>query len=184
MRDAGKEISEHLNNSSKVHPVGTGGALGGYIVVKTYQMDEEKNTVEAWNDKIKPVLSPDMKESQEWAKKQGDRFNEGKLKWSLVDFDALEDTVRVLEFGARKYSSHNWKKGLKVTEILESMQRHINGMLRGEDNDPESGLPHYGHLGCNVMFLGYMLKYKPEMDDRFIDENKKVKEEDLAGKRD
>jgi hypothetical protein len=106
---------------------------------------------------------------------QGDRFNTGKPKWSLVDFDALEPMVRVLEFGAQKYSSHNWKKGLKVTEVLESLQRHINGMLRGEDNDPESGLPHTGHIQCNAMFLGYMMMYlKDSMDDRFVDTNKKT----------
>lgn len=103
----------------------------------------------------------------------GDRFNQGKLKWSLVDLDAFEDMVRVLEFGCVKYSAHNWKKGLKVSEILESTQRHINAIARGEDIDPESGLSHAGHLQCNTMFLAYMLKYKPEMDDRFIDENKK-----------
>jgi hypothetical protein len=104
---------------------------------------------------------------------QGDRFNQGKLKWSLVDFDSFEEMVRVLEFGAKKYSSHNWKKGLKVTEVLESMQRHINAILRGEDIDPESGLHHYGHIQCNTMFLGYMFKYlRTEMDDRFIDPNK------------
>lgn len=103
---------------------------------------------------------------------KGLRYNDGKLKWSLVDWDAFEDMVRVLEFGAKKYDSHNWKKGLKITEIIESMQRHINAMMRGELSDPESGLPHIGHLQCNAMFLGYMLKFKPEMDDRFIDLNK------------
>jgi hypothetical protein len=105
---------------------------------------------------------------------KGLRYNEGKLKWSLVDFDAFEDMVRVLEFGAKKYSSHNWKKGLSVTEILESNQRHINGLLRGEYLDPESGLPHHGHIQCNAMFLGYMFKFMPQMDDRFIDKNKEI----------
>lgn len=32
------------------------------------------------------------------------RYNEGKLQWSLVDFKSLEGLVRVLEFGAFKYS--------------------------------------------------------------------------------
>lgn len=103
---------------------------------------------------------------------QGDRFNEGKLKWSLVDWDAFEEMVRVLMFGAKKYDAHNWKKGLKVTEIVESLQRHVNAIMRGEDIDPESGLPHIGHIQCNVMFLGYMFKYRKNMDDRFRDPNK------------
>ena len=106
-------------------------------------------------------------------KEIGDRFNQGKLKWSLVDFDAFEEMVKVLEFGCKKYDANNWKKGLKTTEVLESMQRHINAILRGEDIDPESGLNHYGHIQCNAMFLGYMFKYMKEtMDNRFKDINK------------
>ena len=33
----------------------------------------------------------------------GDRFNTGKLKWSLLSWKALEPMVRVLMFGAEKY---------------------------------------------------------------------------------
>lgn len=105
-------------------------------------------------------------------KEAGLRFNKGKLKWSLVDMEALEPMVQVLMFGAEKYDSHNWKKGLKYTEVVESLQRHINAFLRGEDLDPESGLPHVGHMQCNTLFLGYMFQFKKEFDDRFIDENK------------
>lgn len=41
---------------------------------------------------------------------KGLRCNNGKLKWTLVDYNALEPLVEVLEFGAKKYSSNNWKK--------------------------------------------------------------------------
>lgn len=34
----------------------------------------------------------------------GLRYNKGKLRWSLVDFKSLEPMVRVLEYGAHKYS--------------------------------------------------------------------------------
>jgi hypothetical protein len=95
-----------------------------------------------------------------------DRFNTGKLKWSLVDFESLEDMVRVLEFGAEKYSVDNWKKGLPTKEIVESMLRHTFAYLNGEDLDPESGLPHLGHIQCNAMYLSYMGKHKPEFDNR------------------
>lgn len=100
------------------------------------------------------------------------RHNSGKPRWYLVDFDALEDLVKVLEFGAKKYDENNWKKGLKTTEIVESLIRHISAYLRGEDNDPESGLPHSGHIMCNAMFLSYMHKFKPSFDTRRKDDNK------------
>lgn len=102
---------------------------------------------------------------------KGDRFNEGKLKWSLVSFEALRPMIEVLEFGANKYSSWNWTKGLKYTEICESLLRHVHSFLSGEDNDKESKLSHVGHILCNAMFLSYMFLFKKDMDDRYIDEN-------------
>lgn len=102
----------------------------------------------------------------------GDRYNEGKLRWGLVDFDALSPMVRVLEAGAKKYSDHNWKKGLSYTSTMESLQRHLNSFSRGEDLDQESGLPHIGHILCNAMFLSYYYQFLPNFDDRYIDSNK------------
>lgn len=88
------------------------------------------------------------------------RFNKGKLEWSLVDFESLEDMVRVLEFGAKKYKRDNWKKEMSVRKIIESMLRHTFALLKGELNDKESGLPHVGHIQSNAMFLAYHLNKK------------------------
>ena len=101
----------------------------------------------------------------------GLRYNTGKLKWSLVSWKALAPMVRVLMFGAEKYDDHNWKKGLKYTEVTESLQRHLNAFIEGENDDPESKLSHVGHILCNAMFLSYMSMYKKDMDDRYIDLN-------------
>lgn len=96
---------------------------------------------------------------------QADRHNKGKPKYSLLDLNSFEDCVRVLEFGAEKYSRDNWKKGLPVSEILDSMLRHISAIQRGEFIDPESGLPHHGHISCNVMFLEHTIKNHPDLID-------------------
>lgn len=95
-----------------------------------------------------------------------DRFNEGKVQWSLVDFKSLEPMVRVLEFGAQKYTRDNWKKGLPITKIFDSLQRHLIAFIGGEDVDSESGIEHLGHALCNIMFMQYMMTNKPELDDR------------------
>lgn len=99
---------------------------------------------------------------------QADRANIGKMRWTLMDFESMKDMIAVLEFGAKKYSKDNWKKGLPVTEITDSMLRHLVAFLAGENIDPESGLPHTGHIMCNAMFLSHMYKFKPEFDDRVI----------------
>lgn len=98
-------------------------------------------------------------------KEQADRFNSGKPDWTLIDFDSLEPMVRVLEFGAKKYSRDNWKKGLYTTDIVASLMRHIIDYLNGNDLDKESQQEIVGHMMCNIMFLSYM-KNKPEFDNR------------------
>ena len=103
----------------------------------------------------------------------GARFNQGKLRWSLVSRKALEPLVKVLMFGAEKYEAHNWKKGLKYTEVCESLQRHMDAFMDGENNDKESKLLHVGHIMCNAMFLSYMYLFRKDMDDRYIDKNLK-----------
>ena len=86
------------------------------------------------------------------------RYNEGKLEWSLVDYQAFEPMVKVLMFGAKKYAPNNWKKGLELNKIMDSLMRHIVAIQSGEDIDPESSLPHIGHIQCNVMFYGHFFQ--------------------------
>jgi len=84
------------------------------------------------------------------------RFNKDKLKWSLIDWTSLEPMVRQLMFGQKKYSRDNWKKGMKLSEIEDSLKRHSVAL----HNDPfsideESGLSHTAGLLCNSMFYSY-----------------------------
>lgn len=97
---------------------------------------------------------------------RADRYNSGKVMMELLDFDALQGLAQVLTFGAQKYAAHNWRKGLPVEETLGSMLRHIAAIQRGEDIDPESGLPHIDHVGCNWMFLSNYFKH-PELYKNF-----------------
>lgn len=96
-----------------------------------------------------------------------DRYNDKKPQYSLIDFKSLEPMVRVLEFGAKKYSKDNWKKGLPVMSICDSLLRHLIAFMNGENNDKESKQSHIGHILCNAMFLQYVMDNKSELDDRF-----------------
>jgi hypothetical protein len=98
------------------------------------------------------------------------RNNQGKLEWSLVDFESLEPLVEVLMFGAEKYDAHNWKKGMPVTKVCESMLRHTFAFMNGQDLDEESKLSHIGHIMCNAMFLSRFMMSMPEWDDRYIND--------------
>lgn len=99
------------------------------------------------------------------------KHDSGKTDWSLMPWEAVEEINKVLEFGASKYAAHNWTEGegFRYTRVLSSLFRHLFAWSRGEDCDPESGLSHLAHAGCNVIFLLYYNRYKERYsnDDRF-----------------
>ena len=76
------------------------------------------------------------------------------------DLTAFEAMAKVLEYGCTKYDEGNWKKGyINKFSSADSLFRHLHQIATGELNDEESGLPHIGHLMCNVMFLTNDLLY-------------------------
>ena len=94
------------------------------------------------------------------------RFNQGKLRYDLVDPHAHKDFVQVLTDGANKYFPRNWENGLSWTSVLASLKRHISAFEMGEDYDPESGRLHIAHAACNVHFLNAFYYIFPQGDDR------------------
>lgn len=98
--------------------------------------------------------------------KLAQRANKGKLEWDLIPLEALEPTVRAMMDGARKYAPHDWMKGQKFSTIFNSTMRHLVELQAGHDLDKKSGLPIIGHVGANVVIMSWMLKYRPDLDDR------------------
>ena len=84
----------------------------------------------------------------------GRKFDAGKLDYTLVPWDGLEEVVKVLEFGARKYARDNWKhvEGAD-TRYLAAAFRHLIAYNTGEKVDQETGLSHLAHAGCCLLFL-------------------------------
>jgi hypothetical protein len=97
----------------------------------------------------------------------GRKNDDGKPRWDLLDAEFLDGVATVLEFGGRKYAAHNWRGGINTSRLLGAAGRHFGAILRGEDVDSESKLPHWAHLGCCIMFFSWMIKHKPELDDRY-----------------
>lgn len=119
------------------------------------------------------LLQPESKVLQALSTtKEAVKFDTGKVDWTLVPFESLEGMVKVLQFGANKYSAWNWTDGggFKWTRVLASCFRHLFAWMRGEDNDPESGLSHIYHAQCNLLFLSHYLanKEKFNKDDRNV----------------
>lgn len=99
------------------------------------------------------------------------KFDADKLDWSLLPIDAVEEIIKVLEFGKVKYAAWNWSSngGFKYTRVFSALIRHLFAWMRGEDNDPETGLSHIAHAGCNILFLLHFIVNKDKYvnnDDR------------------
>lgn len=95
------------------------------------------------------------------------KFDEGKPPLSLISRTALEEEAKVLAFGATKYGTHNWRKGMDFSRLVDAALRHIYAFADGEDKDKETGLSHLAHARCCLAFL---LEYEGKSvgtDDRY-----------------
>jgi hypothetical protein len=98
------------------------------------------------------------------------KYDNGKAPMALIPPEALKDIAEVFGFGAAKYGTNNWRDDGDITPWLRtysSTQRHLNAWLSGEDNDPESGMPHLAHAATQLMILLTHTKFNPIADDRY-----------------
>lgn len=102
----------------------------------------------------------------ETKKGEGLRFNEGKLRYDLVHPWAHEQMVKILTKGSIKYKERNWEAGMRWSNVISSLKRHLAAIEKGEDFDIETGELHASHLACNAHFLTAYYKIFPEGDDR------------------
>lgn len=97
----------------------------------------------------------------------GLKYDQDKSRMDLLDTSFLLGVADVLTFGAKKYAAHNWRKGIAQSRLIGAAYRHLSAYNNGEDNDPESNINHLYHAACCLMFATWMLKNKPELDDRY-----------------
>ncbi len=84
----------------------------------------------------------------------GKKDDDGKLRYDLVPWAALDEVVRVLGHGARKYGDENWRRVKRLEDRYPAAAlRHLSAYLQGETNDRESGMNHLAHAVCSLMFV-------------------------------
>ena len=91
----------------------------------------------------------------------GLKYDDEKLRYDLLPWECIEDIVKILNFGAKKYAPNNWQKVPDPkNRYFAALIRHIVAWFKGEKIDPESGLPHLAHAGCCILFLMWFDKEK------------------------
>lgn len=98
---------------------------------------------------------------------QGIKYDDGKAPMNLLDRYALEQLASVLAHGAVKYAPENWRGGIAYSRLIAASLRHLMAVSDGEDYDQESQLPHAAHAMCSLMFLLWMMRNRPDLDDRW-----------------
>lgn len=97
------------------------------------------------------------------------KYDAGKLRYDLVPPEAFAEVVKIYNYGAKKYPEpRNWEKGMSWGRLFGAIMRHTWAWWRGEDIDPESGLPHLAHAAWSCIALLHYSKHKKEFDDRVI----------------
>lgn len=114
---------------------------------------------------------------------EGKHHDNGKDRWDLLSWAALQTAVDTLTYGAdqkpnpdgtKGYGEWNWTKGIKYSKIFGSMMRHLLKAWHGVEMDPESGVEQMGHFLCCAMFLTHYMLHPDqyaEFDDRPLTHN-------------
>ena len=99
---------------------------------------------------IKPKIN--AKNAEIGAKFDGDKTRMDLLICGCAK--SLEQTAKVLTFGAKKYADDNWRLVTNAKKrYTAALYRHLNAYHQGEKVDCESGLDHISHALCCLHFL-------------------------------
>jgi len=90
---------------------------------------------------------------REMPETQAAKSDAGKPRPTLVPVSLIRAVTAIREYGCAKYHDpENWRK-VEPQRYRDALYRHWLAYLSGEENDPESGLPHLWHMACNAAFL-------------------------------
>ncbi len=108
----------------------------------------------------------------------------------LVPGDAVIDVAKHFEKGADLYEARNWEKGIPLSELLNSLERHLQQEKMGMTDEPHARALAWRALvylatklrienGLLPASLNDMPTYsKPVSDEKIVDTEKSVTRED------
>lgn len=97
----------------------------------------------------------------------GGQKGQKRAQLGALDPAALMSVAEVAGFGNSKYARYNYARGYDWSLSYDALQRHLHAFWGGEDNDPESGLPHTAHAAWHCLALLCFSARGLGTDDRF-----------------
>lgn len=86
--------------------------------------------------------------------------NEGRGRFDLLPYEAMEALAKWYEEGAKKYDDRNWEKGISVKDCINRMIRHALKAGSGWTDED-----HLAAVMWNAAAAITMMQRKPECND-------------------
>lgn len=106
----------------------------------------------------------------------GIRETSNKLRWRNFPLFLIRPLIEVASFGEGKYDTFNFLKGQTILNCTDAIKRHLDKFEDPsiDDLDEESRVNHLAHVAWNALVAVYMLKTRPDLDDRYKPELKVI----------
>ena len=92
------------------------------------------------------------------------------IRYDLVPPKGLEEVCKVLTSKLEKYNKNEWKFGLKWSDVLSSLKKHLSEFEQGHDYTPEGCLS-IAEVAANSLILADYISTYPQGDDRVLHVN-------------
>jgi 5'(3')-deoxyribonucleotidase len=90
-----------------------------------------------------------------------------KTRYDLIPAYGLEEASKVLSSKLKKYARNEWKYGIKWTDVLSSLKRHLTAFEQGKDYTKEN-LLNIAEVAVNALILAEYYSTYPQGDDRIM----------------
>ncbi len=87
------------------------------------------------------------------------------MRFDLIPTRGIEEVHKVLNSKLDKYTPGQWKQGMKWTEVLSSLKKHLLEFEKGIDYTPEGNLS-IAEVATNALILAEYFQINPAGDDR------------------
>lgn len=122
-----------------------------------------------WSHVCIPTTFPTLENTtkQETAQNPKDIAGSRKPPLHLVPPVANIHECMVLAYGAKKYGTFNWRdERIQLTRYVAAAMRHLSAWTDGEDDDPDSKLPHLAHARATLGIMLDAISLGKSLDDR------------------